>query len=147
MIGLMIVINLLKMIFLFFVDVFPDDTCAHLQKSVNDWIEKLLKNINNLLLETFVSLRKSGELKRSKKYDNYIRSLQTAFRMVLKQFDSGSIFYKPDTGPHFVLDNIWKNIQANGHSSEAYNVLTAENIYTLYLSYVLRKAHPLGWIT
>lgn len=84
-----------KSIFVMRVEMFPEDTSGHIPNSVNDWKEDQLKNINNLLIEFFVSLRNSGELKSAKTYDNYLRRLQRAFR----------IFYKYEknltTGPVF----------------------------------------------
>lgn len=126
---------------------FSDETGGFRPNGYRKWKDEELKNINNVLIEFFVFVHKSGDLNSANSYENYFQSLQKAFK-VFYDYDlnltSGTIFHNPGSGLYFFMDNICKDMKAQGKTSKSHNFLSTNDVSKLYESDVLFKEDPLG---
>lgn len=131
-------------------ELFSDGQGGILPNGYNEWSPSQLKNMNKILIEFFTYLHNGNEVESAKSFACYLDGLQRGFKLFYKfniQIRNGEIFNDTDTGLFHVVDNICKDKQADGKFSASHNVLTKEDIFTLYDSDSLSKKTPLGFLT
>lgn len=132
-------------------DLFSDGKGGIFLNKYNKWCNKQLRKLNKAVVELLSFLHNENFVESATFFGCYLDGHQRGFRLFYKSnikihVRPAEFFNKTETGLFHVLNNICKNKQAEVKSSRPHNVLTKQDIMTLYDSDSLSMKTPLGFL-